>query len=110
MATETMQHELFSGEERKEAGIKRAMSPAGRKNMMIHARRIARMIGTSQGEVTADDVVRYFDVRGIDLPAILGKAMGGLFRTEEFVPTGEYRPSTRPERHASVSRVWRVRN
>ncbi len=104
-----MQIEIFTGEELKERGIEQAMQPDARKNVIEWARNVARVECLNHGTVTSDDVVQLMESSGIDLPGILGNGMGSIFRTKEFVPTGGFRKSKRPSRHAAMVRVWRLK-
>lgn len=39
----------------------------------------------------------------------LGNAAGSLFKSEEWVFTGRWRPSTAPTRHSAYVRIWRLK-
>lgn len=71
------------------------------------AREAAKRIALSRGTVTADDVGRYLKrFHGIDT---LGPAAGSLFKTKDFVFTGEFRKSSRITNHSRLLRVWRLK-
>jgi len=72
------------------------------------ARGIAYEICLQKGSATADDVGRVLQHRyGIKS---LGPAAGSLFKTREFIPTGEFRKSKRTTNHARLLHVWKLRS
>lgn len=102
---------LFDAEKADEAaeeGIARASSPIHRQMTLAGAQDLARHLALMNGRVTADDVVATCADRGVDLPRMLGNAMGALFRGAEWEMVG-YEKSERVSRHGNVIRVWRLR-
>lgn len=100
-----------AGADKREAGIAYAMSKGDRYTTVQLARAAAKELamGRPQG-ITIDDVVAYYAENGIDLPAQIGNAMGGIFhRCRQWVWTGRVEPSRRPSRHRNLVRVWSLR-
>lgn len=102
---------LFDAEKADEAaeeGIARAASPIHRQMTLAGAQELARHLAVLHGRVTADDLARVCADRGVDLPRILGNAMGAVFRGPEWELVG-YEKSERVRRHGNVIRVWRLK-
>jgi hypothetical protein len=100
-------HELFGlaeGEARKEFGMDLAAS--NRPHALARGREVARELALKSPDmtVTADDVQKVLIPEGIHL----GNAAGSLFRTSEWVWTGEFVKSTRKTNHATLRRIWRL--
>jgi hypothetical protein len=76
-----------------------------------HAEATILEVGRMHPTFTADDVVRWCQVRGLPLPEN-GSAWGSVFRrlstSKRIAFTGELRPSERALRHADLQRVWRL--
>ena len=94
--------------EAREEGLDRAGSPLARSRFLAEAQGVAAWLAET-GDVTADDVVRYYNNLGIDINLELGPAMGLVFRGSQWTWTGEVRNSSRVGRHAGALRVWRLR-
>ena len=101
-----------ASEDAKATGIDRATGSLPMWNVMLldAARGIARIIAREGGTVTADDVVRRFADKGIDLTAKLGNAMGSLFKGPEWEWTGDYIKSARVHAHSNLLRVWIIKS
>jgi len=112
--TNTEQLPLFHpklGEFEAKVGIGRASFPMGRRRQLEQAKQTAILLakGSFDRCITADDVVRWYAIRGINLPGKLGNAMGSLFRASCWEFTGRYVKSKRVSRHANTIRVWKLR-
>lgn len=88
----------------KQEGIAR-VSRSNREFLDI-ARDIARYIIKAQGPVTMDEVREQCEAHGV-VPNHYN-AWGGVFRHEDFVPTGEMRHSAQPQGHKNLLREWRL--
>lgn len=100
-----------AGADKREAGIAYAMSKGDLYTTVQLARAAAKELAEAKPEgITIDDLVAFYAGRGIDLPAQLGNAMGGIFhRCGQWVWTGSVVPSCRPSRHRNLVRVWKLR-
>ena len=87
----------------KSRGMKRAASH--RSDDLETARSIARHLAQTKGSVTADDVQKELIARDIDL----GNAAGSIFKTKDFVWTGEFYHSERVIGHGNLLRVWKLK-
>lgn len=94
---------LLEGRRRRDRGIER-VTKRNRAWLEV-ARSVAHRLAHRHGTVTADDVREYLE--GIKLVPSHPNTWGAVFRCPEFVPTGEYRQSRTPSRHAAIVRVWR---
>ena len=108
-----MANDLFSYAEGQRLAIEGAdlahkASDAGFK---AHAEATILEVGRMHPTFTADDVVRWCQVRDLPLPEN-GSAWGSVFRrlsnSKRIAFTGELRPSERASRHADLQRVWRL--
>ena len=89
----------------KKESMQRALFPE-REELLINARRAARIISDELGFVTADKVVRYMWVNySIDLPIELGNGMGSIFKGSEWKFI-EWVKSARPSNHSRYIRKW----
>ena len=88
---------------RKREGM--AVAAAARPCDLEIARNIARSHAELHGTVTADDVGRKLQLSGIDL----GPAAGSIFKTAEWVFTGDFKKSARKTNHSRLLRVWRLK-
>ena len=106
-----MTFDLSASEEAKREGKRRAerSGPAWNLHLLDAARGVARILARTNGEVTADDVVKHFQDSGIDLTAKIGNAMGSLFKGREWEWTGKFVKSARVHAHANLLRVWRIK-
>ena len=97
--------------ERAEQAKERGMSQAAtnKASLLEYARGLARAIAREKGEITADDVQRELESRGISVRA-LGNAAGSLFRGKEWIATGRYVKSERIHAHANRLTVWRLKD
>lgn len=95
---------MSTGEALRDAGV--AQATMGKEAALARAREIARelVLNSPDFTVTSDDVRDCLDHEGIRL----GNAAGGIFERNKFVCVGYVR-SSRPARHASVIRVWRLK-
>ena len=101
--------DMVKAQQLKEEGIARASAKGTRGRVIAIAREIARGICYDNGTVTSDDVAKEMENRGMPYDQ-LGNAAGAIFRgSEEFVPTGEFRASSRTASHARMLRVWKLR-
>lgn len=79
-----------------------------RESVIRQARRVLLTVLLERGEATADDVYAGITVpSGVD-PVCLGCVPGPLARAAIIAATGRYVRSSRPIRHASDIRVWRL--
>ena len=108
-----MANDLFSYAEGQRLAVEGAdmahkASDAGFK---VHAEATILEVGRMHPTFTADDVVRWCQVRNLPLPEN-GSAWGSVFRRlstgKRIAFTGELRPSERASRHADLQRVWRL--
>ena|ERR1700733_1849895 len=97
--------DLKEGIRLKNEGHERAVTP--RQEAVRDARDVAVGVAREKGDVTFDDVYEKMIRLGLN-PKALGPAAGALFRTHEFVFTGEWRKSPRTTNHARMNRVWRL--
>jgi hypothetical protein len=65
----------------------------------------ARHVATQYGDVTSDNLHIY--ALSIGEPSH-PNAYGAILNTRDFEPVG-YRPSSRPEAHSRIIRVWRLK-
>lgn len=92
----------------KATGMALAVTPS-RKSWLLAARRVAVNIAQRDGEVTTDDVREYYlTVRNIDIGAILGRAMGSIFRSRMFKDTGRMVQTTVVSSHRRKIAVWEL--
>jgi hypothetical protein len=103
-----MQHSLFDGprsDYMKERGMKIAESNA--ETALGLARGIAKELARHKPVVNADDVGRVLKQRhGIET---LGPAAGSLFKSSEWVFTGQWVKSARISNHSRMIRNWRLK-
>ena len=90
-----------TGEELRDAGI----ASVSRYSWVDSARGVAEAICRVRGTVTTDDIHHVMNAE----PAPHPNAWGALFHDKRFAWTGEYVKSKRPEAHARMIRVWRLR-
>lgn len=75
------------------------------------ARNCALLLAVRHGTVTADEIRDYMenspdgDTR-IAVQSIPPQAWGNVVRHPKLKPTGQYRKSSRKERHANPNQVW----
>jgi len=93
-------------ESRKESGIRLASS--NREELLAIARMIAYELAKKYGQVHADMVFRVMhDKYGIQS---IGNASGAIFRTKDFVFTGNWYKSKRVTNHARMIRIWKLKD
>ena len=90
----------------KEIGMTTAAD--NKKALLEYARGIAVELGR-KGDVSADDVQRVLEARGISVRA-LGNAAGSLFERKKWEWTGRFVKSQREHSHSNLLRVWRLRD
>ena len=90
------------GEILKQEGIARVCRT--NQEFLEEAREVARQAIQIRGPVTMDIVRAVCEQLGIvpNHP----NAWGGVFRHEDFVPTGEMHHSKQPQRHRNLLREW----
>lgn len=94
------------GERRRDAA--HAVLEARRESLIRQGRRVLLTVLLERGEATADDVYAGVMIpSGVD-PVCLGCVPGPLARAGIIAATGRYVRSSRPMRHASDIRVWRL--
>jgi hypothetical protein len=86
----------------RDAGL--ALASMNNTDFLETARSIARQICRVKGEVTADDVRRETESRGIQPNT--SAAWGALFKSPDFAFSGRYQQSTYISTHAREQRVW----
>jgi hypothetical protein len=77
--------------------------PLHNAEFLEEARREARHIFSSRGEVSADEVRDVLGTRG--LAPLNQSAWGGIFRTAEWVPV-DWKQSVHPSNNGRAIRVW----
>ena len=108
-----MANDLFSYSEGQRLAVEGAdmAHAASDAAFKAHAESTILEVGRMHPTFTADDVVRWCQVRGLPLPEN-GSAWGSVFRrlstSKRIAFTGELRPSERASRHADLQRVWRL--
>ena len=111
--TDTIGLPLFDAQrsrDERDDGLVQAASPPSRQLMIQEAKTAAIMLACLMDGITADDVSKHFAGKGINISAVLGHAMGTIFRPPKVWEwTGEIRNSERVGRRASALRVWRLR-
>jgi hypothetical protein len=100
-----VQLNLKLGRELRDQGMN--LAAMNRQQALQFARRAAAQLARVNGTVTSDDVRRAIQ---------LGKGrsngqnwIGSIFKTPEFVWTGQVVQSALPGNHARLIRVWRLR-
>ena len=101
------QVEIDFGEQLKEEGLENAISKGDRKVYLKIVQEKAVEIAMGKGDITADDVAKYFESQGMDTYKKLGNTSGAVFRAGVWEKTGKYIMSERPRRHRSLLTVWR---
>lgn len=96
-----------AGEQLKMEGMQRAAE--NRAAILSKARDLAHNIARKSGYVTADDVYQALMFLGYREDC-LGPAAGSLFKTPEFVATGQLIKSKRTSNHRRLIRVWRLKS
>lgn len=105
---------VFNGRKSRAAakrGIERALSREERWVLLEEARDVAAALARRRRRpVSADDVVKYYkEKKKLNLAAMLGNAMGGLFKDQRFEATGQITLSDRIVSHANKLCTWRLR-
>ena len=77
------------------------------KEFIDEARSIARFICRQKGTICMDDVRRVTESRGLEPKT--SAAFGAIFRSGEWMFTGEWRNSTYISNHSRVNRVWALK-
>jgi len=89
----------MSGQTLKDEGMR--IAAENRRHLLTRARQIAMTAAHQNGTVTADDVAKRLD-------GALGPAAGSVFKTKDFIFTGERVRSTQENNHARELKVWRL--
>ena len=100
--------DLVEGERLKGEGVAQAQLglPLWNVVLLSEAQGTARRLACERPSVTADDVVEHYQLRGVDLPAEIGNAMGSLFAGPGWEVVG-YTRSRRVSNRSRVLRQWR---
>ena len=93
-----------TGRQLKERGMQKAA--AKHAQSLADAQWTARYLVRMLGQITIEDVRRNFEK--VSRPWDLGNAAGSVFKGPEWECVG-YREATRPEAHARILRVWRLK-
>lgn len=108
--TEPAQLPLVWSAAASDAGKRAGMTQAAdnHASLLAFARGVAVEIAVRRfsHEVTADDVARELEARGISVFA-LGNAAGSLFKGGGWAWTGRFMASERVHAHRNLLRVWR---
>lgn len=99
-----LQFDLAAAKEAANRGIE-AVSLSN-KEFINKARRIAVDLGVSQGVVTADDLRKACEKKGIEPKS--SNAWGAVFRDGNWTPDGFIR-SKQVQGHGNLIRVWRYK-
>ena len=94
--------DINEAETLKQEGIARVCRT--NQEFLAEAREVARQAILIQGPVTMDIVRAVCEQLGI-VPNHYN-AWGGVFRHEDFIPTGEMRHSAQPQGHKNLLREW----
>ena len=93
----------------KRAGIERVSARNG--EFLERIRNVAYWICTLHGTVTSDQLHANYEFNKAKYPEpTTPNAWGAIFHHKDFVWTGQYVKSKRPERHAGEIKVWRLRH
>jgi len=87
--------------QRQEDGIRQVAE--NNHEFLIAARGTAKLVAQSKGTVTSDDVRA-----GCPLVPLHPNAWGAVFKSKEFVFTGQYHQSKLVSRHGAMQRVWKL--
>jgi hypothetical protein len=97
-----MQATMFDlGRTRRDAGLASLERHSG---FLARARMLARLICLERGTVTTDDLQARL-TRPLEAHVNI---WGAILRSSQFVPTGEFVHTRRPEGHARRIQVWRL--
>jgi len=94
------QHDLFQARRRRDEGIERVS--VSNSEFLEKARGTAKLLLETRSEITSDDIRKACPY----VPAH-PNAWGAIFKSKDFEPTGEFRPSTFITNNARSVRVWR---
>ena len=102
--------DLFDYAKATEARDLGMMSAAERRAELLDvARDVARAHAVrNNGTCTAEDVARQFARMGIEWSE-LGNAAGSIFKTKDWVNTGEFKRNSRVQSHARIIWIWRLK-